>query len=279
MKTKQIVIIDYGGSMDAWDNMINSYVQENYPDADKYFMYNCIGEYLFKGKSFTDFRRAEDVRNELSRHHPNNVQIVIISDAGCGRDGNSDKRFRASLRDTLLFSYKVFGEDEFDYERHEYDLLWVNPHPEYNWENTTAQRIGRNVEMVCISEKTPPAPPSPKTTSQLLPLRKIQEYSNKQLDNLIFLKELVKTQGLKAIKKDSLFEIANNLKINNLSKNKLYEDTLMISDLLNSGITRPVSPSAICIEEDVVDFLTKKYESINKKKQSNSNLCRKRFCH
>lgn len=111
MFKKQIVIIDNGGSMKPFEYRVDTYVAEIYPDADIYYMYNTVGEYLYTNKSHTSYRKTADVRNELSRHHPKSVLVVFISDAGAANKSNVEKRFRATLRDCLAFNYKTHEEN------------------------------------------------------------------------------------------------------------------------------------------------------------------------
>jgi hypothetical protein len=61
--------------------------------------------------------------------------VMLLSDAGAVRGGNSDERFKATLR--FLFRLKSAA----------HQVVWLNPLPQARWERTTAMRIAQFVTM------------------------------------------------------------------------------------------------------------------------------------
>jgi len=138
-----LLLIDYGGSMLAFDTLVDTF-SEALQDAFKvsqgeskyhlksYYFHNVPSEYCYTNKSFTTYQKTENILQNL---HPKRTSIIIVSDAGAARGGNSDRRFKSTLRFLLQIKKKTSH------------IVWLNPIPEYRWEKTTAQRIRRFVKM------------------------------------------------------------------------------------------------------------------------------------
>lgn len=138
-----LLLIDYGGSMLAFDTLVDTFAEalqdtfdtrkgEAQQHIHPYYFYNVPGEYCYTNKSFTSYQKTQNILQNL---HPKHTSVIIISDAGAARGGNSDGRFRATLRFVLQLKKATSR------------IVWLNPMPEHRRKNTTAQRIGRFVKM------------------------------------------------------------------------------------------------------------------------------------
>ncbi len=138
-----LLLIDYGGSMLAFDTLVDTFMEalqdtfktrrgEAHRHICPYYFYNVPGEYCYTNKSFTSYQKSQNIIQNL---HSKHTSVIIVSDAGAARGGNSDGRFRATLRFVLQLKKATSR------------IVWLNPMPNHRWKNTTAQRIGRFVKM------------------------------------------------------------------------------------------------------------------------------------
>jgi len=151
---KVYVFIDNGGSMVAFESLVSSVFNQLFlafnpkkssgiNPVEKYYFYNVPEKYCYKNISHTEFVKMDDL---LAKIKKDSSYLIIFSDAGAARGGNSDDRFRSTLR-FLIHLKKSTNK-----------IIWLNPIPPYKedqdnigsdnrWGSTTAKRISRFVPM------------------------------------------------------------------------------------------------------------------------------------
>lgn len=144
-----LLLIDNGGSMIAFEQLADTFATalrdafQTHKEANKqqiaqYYFYNLPEEYVYKNASHTAHKKMEDLTNNFLSAHSS---VIIISDAGAARGGNSTARFKKTLR----FILKVKKASE--------KIVWLNPMPEKRWKGTTAERIARLVPMFALDSQ------------------------------------------------------------------------------------------------------------------------------
>ncbi len=108
-------------------------------DYEQYFFYNVPQKYFYKDKVHIKHEKTYELFKQIKRKK---FLVLIYSDAGAARGGNSDGRFKPTLR-FLLQLKKVAHQ-----------IVWLNPLPKERWNKTTAKRISRFVDMYSLSDST-----------------------------------------------------------------------------------------------------------------------------
>ncbi|MEZ4883361.1 MAG: hypothetical protein R3E32_01400 [Chitinophagales bacterium] len=138
-----LLLIDNGGSMIAFEQLAETFATalkdafQTHKEANKqqiaqYYFYNIPEEYVYKNTAHTAYDKTDDIiDNFLSIYS----SVIIISDAGAARGGNSTARFKKTLR--FILQIKKVTEK----------IVWLNPMPEKRWVGTTAERIARLIPM------------------------------------------------------------------------------------------------------------------------------------
>lgn len=140
-----VLLTDNKGSMQAFEllgDTLSTALKANFGENKafrEYFFYNVPQDYFYKDKIHIEYQKKSDFLKEFEKRKP---LIIIFSDAGAARGGNSDGRFRATLRWVIQLK-KVAHQ-----------VIWLNPMPEDRWENTTAKRIARFVPMFSLSSQS-----------------------------------------------------------------------------------------------------------------------------
>jgi uncharacterized protein with von Willebrand factor type A (vWA) domain len=144
-----VLLIDNKGSMIAFDGLADmlclalkdafkNLQYENEPAFKQYYFYNVPQSYVYTDKAHIKSKNTAQLFQEIQKRK---ALVLILSDGGAARGGNSDARFKSSLR-FLLRLRKVAHQ-----------LVWLNPLPQSRWENTTAQRIARFLPMCSLENQ------------------------------------------------------------------------------------------------------------------------------
>ncbi|MDF5712805.1 MAG: VWA domain-containing protein [Rhizonema sp. NSF051] len=106
--------------------------------AGIYYFHNCPIEYLYHDSNLLE---AELVRDVVTTVCSQRTAVLIFSDAGAARGGNSEERYE--LTQQFLSQIK---------QRVRY-IAWLNPLPRTRWAGTTAGDIARIVPMFEVSRR------------------------------------------------------------------------------------------------------------------------------
>ncbi|MEN0046171.1 MAG: hypothetical protein AAF806_03820 [Bacteroidota bacterium] len=145
-----LLLTDNGGSMIAFERLSDTFrlalenafktnIRQNKAKVKTYYFYNLPEKHCYLNKSHTEHKKTANI---LAASNPKYSDVIIISDASAARGGNSDGRFKATLR-FLLQLQKVSKQ-----------IVWLNPLPNDRWEMTTAARIARIVPMFSLNEQS-----------------------------------------------------------------------------------------------------------------------------
>ncbi len=145
-----VLLTDNKGSMLSFEllgDMLNTALSESFNgkidrisvDYGQYFFYNVPQKYFYEDKIHIKHTKTYELLDKIKRKKS---LVVIYSDAGAARGGNSDGRFKPTLR-FLLHLKKVAHQ-----------IVWLNPLPKERWNKTTAKRISRFVEMYSLADST-----------------------------------------------------------------------------------------------------------------------------
>jgi hypothetical protein len=143
-----VLLTDNKGSMLSFEllgDMLNTALSESFngqttkksADYEQYFFYNVPQKYFYKDKIHIKYKKNYELLNQIKRKKS---LVLIYSDAGAARGGNSDGRFKPTLR-FLLHLKKVAHQ-----------VVWLNPLPKERWNKTTAKRISRFVDMFSLTD-------------------------------------------------------------------------------------------------------------------------------
>ena len=143
-----VLLTDNKGSMLSFEllgDMLNIALSESFngkideisADYGQYFFYNVPQKYFYKDKIHIKYTKTYELLNQIKRKKS---LVLIYSDAGAARGGNSDGRFKPTLR-FLLHLKKVAHQ-----------VVWLNPLPKERWNKTTAKRISRFVDMFSLAD-------------------------------------------------------------------------------------------------------------------------------
>lgn len=137
-----ILLTDHQGSMAAFDpltNMLAETLQKAFGEFTpsgrnviRYYFHNVPQDYVYENPFHTRYRHLDDL---IARHRNQRCVVVVISDAGAARGGNSNHRVKATLR--ALAKLKRISAK----------IAWINPMPRERWPETSAERIARFVRM------------------------------------------------------------------------------------------------------------------------------------
>lgn len=141
-----LLLIDHEGSMLAFDRLVEHFAtalqdafriqqKTKHPKVAQYYFYNVPQQYCYKNKAHTEHKKTSEL---LAALHPQHAMVIIVSDAGAARGGNSNQRFKSTLRFVLQA------------KRATQKIVWLNPMPSGRWKNTTAERIARFVPMFSL---------------------------------------------------------------------------------------------------------------------------------
>ncbi len=137
-----LLLIDQDGSMKAFEQLADTFASaleaafetkmgENKDKVKTFYFYNVPQEYSYKDKKHQQYEKTSQILQALKGTYSS---VIIISDAGAARGGNSDARYKATLR-FLIQLKKVCDK-----------IVWLNPMPEERWPKTTAARIKAHLE-------------------------------------------------------------------------------------------------------------------------------------
>ena len=144
-----LLLIDSKGSMLAFEKLISVFSEAlkdsfkahkvgNKNKVAQYYFYNVVHDFCYKNTAHSQYEKTAKIINRLNPKYSN---IIIISDAGAARGGNSDGRFK----ETLQFVFK--------FKRVAHKMVWLNPLPEERWKGTTAERIARFIPMFSLNSQ------------------------------------------------------------------------------------------------------------------------------
>ncbi|MDF5718922.1 MAG: hypothetical protein PUP91_00220 [Rhizonema sp. PD37] len=106
--------------------------------AGIYYFHNCPIEYLYHDSNLVEAELVHDVVTNVCSQR---TAVLIFSDAGAARGGNSEERYE--LTQQFLSQIK---------QRVRY-IAWLNPLPRKRWTGTTAGDIARLVPMFEVSRR------------------------------------------------------------------------------------------------------------------------------
>ena len=90
---KTIVFVDSKGSMTPFKDTVHNHIKDNFPNSKVLYFYNCPNKYFYK-----DWWQRESIsREDVFESIDSRIRIIIYSDAGAARGGNSDGRFKPTL--------------------------------------------------------------------------------------------------------------------------------------------------------------------------------------
>lgn len=137
-----LVLCDHDGSMVAFDSLnelITDTLKTVFPNPDqqtqkvnRYYFYNVPQEYVYKNKAHTQYLSMNDL---IRKYQNRRVAIIIVSDAGAARGGNTSGRVRPTIRAL------------FELQKITHKIIWLNPMPRNRWAETSAARIANFVPM------------------------------------------------------------------------------------------------------------------------------------
>lgn len=126
------LLIDCSPSMVAFEDLLqdmarsfDQYINET---ARVYYFNNCPVTYLYSDRNQTQGQLIADWIHEGRK------KVIIISDAGAARGYTNPERLAATQKLIDLL------------KRH--DVVWLNPMPQYRWEQTSAWYISRKIQML-----------------------------------------------------------------------------------------------------------------------------------
>ncbi|MGD1890825.1 MAG: hypothetical protein ACFB15_09550 [Cyclobacteriaceae bacterium] len=142
-----LLLIDHGGSMLAFSKLAKTLVealkdtfnidkQKNEDRLLEYYFYNVPQEYCYLNMTHTEYEKTSKL---LGRLKANYSSVIIISDAGAARGGNSNGRFIATIKFLIQLKKAVSN------------IVWLNPIPKERWKQTTANRVARFVPMFSLT--------------------------------------------------------------------------------------------------------------------------------
>jgi len=137
-----LILHDRQGSMVAFEKLstlLSAAITELFNDVARkrkqvldYYFQNVVNEFIYLNTSSTKFQKVNDFINDFKGKK---VSLIIISDAGAARGGNSDLRVKNTIR--MLMKFQNITTK----------IVWLNPLPAARWENTSAFRIAKFVPM------------------------------------------------------------------------------------------------------------------------------------
>ncbi len=146
---KVILLVDNKGSMQAFETLINN-LNTALKDAfdvgtkhekqafETYYFYNLPQDYVYMDTTHVAYKEKKQLLKEIKK---DKSLVIILSDAGASRGGNSDGRFKASLRFVIQLQ-KVSSQ-----------IVWLNPMPKTRWAESTAHRIARFLPMFPLTNQ------------------------------------------------------------------------------------------------------------------------------
>lgn len=145
-----VLLTDNKGSMLSFEllgDMLHTALSEAFEvqtnkkkmDYEQYFFYNVPQKYFYEDKVHIKAKETYKLFKQIKRKKS---LVLIYSDAGAAAGGNSDGRFKPTLR-FLLQLKKVAHQ-----------IVWLNPLPKERWNKTTAKRISRFMDMYSLADST-----------------------------------------------------------------------------------------------------------------------------
>lgn len=106
--------------------------------AGIYYFHNCPIEYLYHDSNLLEAELVHDIVTNVCSQR---TAVLIFSDAGAARGGNSEERYELTQQFLAQFKQRV---------RY---IAWLNPLPRKRWAGTTAGDIARLVPMFEVSRR------------------------------------------------------------------------------------------------------------------------------
>ncbi|NMG07711.1 hypothetical protein [Brasilonema sp. UFV-L1] len=136
-----LLLIDQDGSMVPFHTLSRRLAETalrggRLGKAGIYYFHNCPIEYLYHDPNHL---QAELVSHVVTNVCSERTAVLILSDAGAARGGNSEERYKL----TQEFLDKLKQQVRY--------IAWLNPMPKKRWNQTTAGRIARVVPMFEVS--------------------------------------------------------------------------------------------------------------------------------
>lgn len=136
-RAELLLLIDRNGSMVPFHGLSQKLFETafqagNLGRVSAYYFHNCPAEYLY---SDIYQQVAESIPNILTKFHPTQTLVLILSDAGA---------VHGALNRSRIESTRVFLEKLRQHFRH---IAWLNPVPRQRWFKTTAGQVALLVPM------------------------------------------------------------------------------------------------------------------------------------
>ena len=138
-----LLLIDRDGSMVPFGELSHRLAEKALRGgllgkAGIFYFHNCPIEYLYHDSNLLE---AELVLDVVTKVCSQRTAVLILSDAGAARGGNSEERYELTQQFLAQFKQRV---------RY---IAWLNPLPRKRWDGTTAGDIARLVPMFEVSRR------------------------------------------------------------------------------------------------------------------------------
>jgi len=243
-----VLLTDNKGSMLSFEllsDMLDTALSESFNEQnakkpisyEQYFFYNVPQKYFYKDKIHIKHTKTYEL---LERIECKKSLILIYSDAGAARGGNSDGRFKPTLR-FLLHLKKAAHQ-----------VVWLNPLPKERWNKTTAKRISRFVDMFSlVGQKIGNTEIGNRESNSINQTeRMITYFAKKGRFYEGFLKLFIQSNLINFKTKD-LYDFYV------LYREQYKEELsyLVISDLIMSSLCQPIGTDLFKIDNDTREYL------------------------
>lgn len=249
---KLLLLIDNKGSMGAFEKMTDAIVQEasqvfgGYSRI--YYFYNLPQDFVYTNKYHCNHVGLEQLLTDIDAK----TVVIVISDCGASRGGNSNDRFKSSLK----FIVKL--------QSLAHKVVFFNPMPSYRWAGTTAERISKFVDMYGLSnvsesglsEFTKPIDSTKSATSVENRVESriaffLKKASSHERDAYQHFMRVVAQLPMFSI--DLLYAMLANFK--SYGAGIATPSYLVVSDLVLSSLCRPIGVGLYKIEDDTRQHL------------------------